>query len=116
MEFSFSEHIVLENDLVLIRPMTAEDFEGLSKIAYDYEIWRFNVARCMNDDELKSYISAALNHKKAGVIYPLLIINKKTNNTAGCSSFGNISNKDKRLEIGATWLGREFRRTGLNRI
>ncbi len=116
MEFSFSEHIVLENDLVLIKPMTPEDFEGLSKIAYDYEIWRFNVSRCLNDEELRGYISRALEHKKKGVIYPMLIINKKTNSTAGCSSFGNISNKDKRLEIGATWLGREFQGTGLNRI
>ncbi len=116
MEFSFSEHIVLENESALLKSMTEEDFEGLSKIAYDYEIWRFNVSRCMNDEELKNYISSALSHKKAGFAYPLVIIDKKTKKTAGSSSFGNISNKDKRLEIGATWLGREFHGTGLNKI
>ncbi len=57
MEFSFSEHIVLENESALIRPMEPEDFAGLSKIAYDYEIWRFNVSRCMNDEEMRNYIS-----------------------------------------------------------
>jgi RimJ/RimL family protein N-acetyltransferase len=27
----------------------------------------------------------------------------------------NISNVDSRLEIGSTWIGKEFQRTGLNR-
>jgi RimJ/RimL family protein N-acetyltransferase len=116
MEFSFSEHIVLENQYALIRPMVSGDFEGLSKIAYDYEIWRFNVSRCMNDKEMRNYISGALKHKDAGTLYPLVIIDKSLNLTAGSSSFGNISNKDKRLEVGATWLGRQFQGTGLNRI
>jgi RimJ/RimL family protein N-acetyltransferase len=116
MDFIFSEPIVLENDFVLIRPMEPEDFEGLSKIAFDYEIWRFNVSRCMNDEELRSYIEGALKLKDAGFLYQFIIIDKKTGLTAGSSSFGNISNKDKRIEIGATWLGRDFQGTGLNRI
>lgn len=116
MDFSFSEPIVLENDFVLIRPMGTEDFEGLSKIAYDYEIWRFNVSRCMNDEELGSYIEGAIKLKDAGLLYPFIIIDKRIGMTAGSSSFGNISNKDKRIEIGATWLGRDFQGTGLNRV
>ena len=88
----------------------------LSKIAYYYEIWRFNVSRCMNDGELKNYISSALDPGKTGVSHSLVIIDKASQKTAGSSSFGNISAKDKRLEIGATWLGRDFQGTGLNRI
>ncbi len=107
---------MLENESALIRPLETGDFEGLSKIAYDYEIWRFNVSRCMDDKEMRTYIAGALKHKNTGINYPLVMIDKKSNKTAGSSSFGNISNKDKRLEIGATWLGREFQGTGLNRI
>jgi RimJ/RimL family protein N-acetyltransferase len=34
---------------------------------------------------------------------------------AGSTSFANVSNRDKRLEIGWTWIGKKFQKTGLNR-
>ena len=71
MEFSFSEHIVLENESALIRPMEPEDFAGLSKIAYDYEIWRFNVSRCMNDEEIeKLYLRRLSTTKRPALSIP----------------------------------------------
>lgn len=115
MEFSFSQHIILENQSALLRPIEKEDFYELSGIAYDYDIWRFNVSRCMNDGELHNYIDSMLKQKEKGILYPFLIVDKKMNQAAGCSSFGNISNKDKRLEIGGSWLGKNFQGTGLNR-
>lgn len=116
MEFSFSEHIILENQSALLRPINLADFGELSQIAYDYDIWRFNVSRCMNDDELKNYISLMVRQKEKKLIYPFVIRDKRTNKTAGCSSYINVSNKDERLEIGSSWLGKDFRGTGLNRI
>lgn len=115
MEFSFSEHIILENAAARIRPLEKEDFKELSGIAYDYDIWKFNVSRCMNDDELTSHINTLLEQKEKRFIYPFVIIDRKKQMIAGSSSFSNISNKDKRLEVGGSWLGRKFRGTGLNR-
>jgi RimJ/RimL family protein N-acetyltransferase len=115
MEFSFSEHIIIKNAAALLRPLEKEDFKELSGIAYDYEIWRFNVSRCMNDDELTGHINTLLEQKERGFIYPFVIIDRKKHMTAGSSSFSNISNKDKRLEIGGSWLGKNFQGTGLNR-
>ena len=40
---------------------------------------------------------------------------KEKDQYAGSTSFLNISNHDLRLEIGATWYGKSFQRTGLNR-
>lgn len=115
MEFSFSEHIILENEVALLRLMKTGDFNGLSKIAYDFDIWRFNVSRCMNDEELYNYITHELKQKEKGLLYPFIITDKRSNQIAGSSSFLNISDKDKRLEIGSSWLGKSFRGTGLNR-
>ena len=44
-----------------------------------------------------------------------IIFDKVKNVYAGCTSFANISNKDKRAEIGWTWIGKDFQKTGLNR-
>ena len=43
------------------------------------------------------------------------IIDKSTNKIAGSMSMGNISMYDLRLEIGWSWLGKEFRGTDINR-
>jgi len=115
MEFSFSDHIVLENEFAVLRPLEKEDFGSLSKIAYDYDIWRFNVSRCMNDEELYNYISILLNQKEKELLYPFVILDKKPDQIAGSSSFINISNRDKRLEIGSSWLGKNFQGSGLNK-
>ena len=42
------------------------------------------------------------------------IIDKQTNSLVGSTSIGNISERDKRVEIGWTWLGREFQGKGIN--
>ena len=115
MEFSFSEHIILENHFALLRPIGKYDFDELSMIAYDYDIWKYNVSRCMNNEALTNYIYTALNDRKKKIRYPLVIIDKKSKHIAGSSSFGNISNKDKRLEVGWSWLGKSFQGTGLNK-
>jgi len=47
--------------------------------------------------------------------YPFIIFDKQLNAYAGSTSFMNVSNKDRRLEIGATWIGNRFQKTGLNR-
>ncbi|KJY40503.1 GCN5 family acetyltransferase, partial [Streptomyces sp. NRRL B-1568] len=38
-----------------------------------------------------------------------------TGRTAGSMSFGNMAEADRRLEIGWSWLGRDFRGKGVNR-
>ena len=47
--------------------------------------------------------------------YAFTVYDKIKKQFAGSSSFANVSNFDKRLEIGWTWYGREFQKTGLNR-
>ena len=53
------------------------------------------------------------------LIRPLMVMDfenlKTANQYAGSTSFYAVSNKDERLAIGATWIGKPFQRTGLNR-
>ena len=42
------------------------------------------------------------------------IFDKQSNLLVGSTSIGNISERDKRVEIGWTWLGREFQGKGIN--
>jgi RimJ/RimL family protein N-acetyltransferase len=112
---NFSDNIVLENNSILLRPLIPEDEEGFGKIAFDPIIWKYTVTKAMNSNGLKEYINSALEERKRNFRYPFTIVDKTSGKIAGSTSYGSISMKDKRLEIGWTWLGKEFRGTGINR-
>ncbi|GAB2945368.1 GNAT family protein [Hymenobacter coalescens] len=108
--------ITLENRRVRLRPLDASDFEALKQIAFDADLWRYTLTPAPQDNVgLAAYLSQALQEREAGQRYPFAIIDLETGRLAGCTSYGSFAMADRRLEIGWTWLGREFQRTGLNR-
>lgn len=110
----FDQDIILESDFVLLKPLSIEDKTGFSQIAFEREIWKHSVNRIYDEAELDQFISEAISSKEIQLRLPFTIIDKTKNKIAGSTSFGNYFLKDKRIEIGWTWLGKEFRRTGLN--
>ncbi|CAN5513814.1 GNAT family protein [soil metagenome] len=108
--------ILLENSRVILRPVTLDDFTGLEKVIFDPEIWQFMPLNQMREEkDLHSYIQKAIEDSTNGIRYSFVIIGKSSGEVAGCTSLGNYSDIDKRIEIGWTWLGKEFRGSGLNR-
>lgn len=112
---NFTDDIILENDSVLLRSLTPEDEKGFKEIALDPDTWKYTVTSATNSNELKEYIDSALEDRKRNFRYPFTILDKTSGKIAGSTSYGNISMKDKRLEIGWTWLGKEFRGTIINK-
>ena len=116
MQFDLTKNITLENDRVILQPLTTEDWQLLLPIATaDKTLMQYSPSRTYNETYLKEYIDTALKAKNTGVRFPFTIFDKQKNEYAGCTSFGNISNKNLRVEIGWTWLGKEFQGTGLNK-
>ena len=112
----FDSEIVLENDRVRLSPLLSEHVEKLLEVAtQDQELLKFSPTAVHNEQLLTSYIDSAIEEKKKQSKYPFVIFDKHVGKYAGSTSFGNISNYDQRLEIGWTWIGKEFQRTGLNR-
>ena len=110
------EHIPLLQDArVLLRPFRREDIPALAAIALEEEIWRYMPTRISNAQELEAWVQTATEGYRLGSRYTFMIEDKATGQLAGSTSYGNISEPDKRLEIGWTWLSREYRGSGLNR-
>ncbi|MHC2993741.1 GCN5 family acetyltransferase, partial [Pontibacter sp. HJ8] len=112
---NFSQEILLEDERVLLRPFEPGDIEQLQTIAPDEEIWRYMISRISNRQELEAWTQAARRDREVGQRYTFVIVDKATGQIAGSTAYGNVSEKDKRLEIGWTWLARDFRGSGLNR-
>ena len=116
MEFPFEQEIILQNDRSLIRPLQADDLENLLPAATaNKNLVQYSPAPIYSKDLLQQYIETALQERKNKLRYPFILFDKKANAYGGSSSYMNISGKDKRLEIGNTWIGPAFQRTGFNR-
>jgi RimJ/RimL family protein N-acetyltransferase len=105
----------LENDHVLLRPIDPDDRAGLHAQAMDPAIWRYFVTLVETDEDFDAFFDLALADQEAGRRITFCIVEKGSGRIAGSMSIFNMSEHDGRLEIGWSWLGREFQGHGVNR-
>ena len=116
MAFDFIKNIVLENDRVLMHPLTVMDYENLKAVAAsDKSLLKYSPFPIETSEKLAIYIENAFVLRAKQERYTFSIFDKKANQYAGSTSFYAVSNNDERIAIGATWIGKPFQRTGLNR-
>jgi RimJ/RimL family protein N-acetyltransferase len=113
-EKMFPETLVLETDVVRLRALEESDTEHFRGISKNKDIWTYFTKDLSDDEELTEWVIEALRDFRAGRRFPFTIIEKSSGRICGCTSFGNISAYDRRIEIGWTWLGDEFIGTGIN--
>lgn len=115
MNFDFETDIELSNERAKIRPLAISDQQHLLHVATQHkDLVRFSPSLIHSEEHLRDYITQAVEDRKNHFRYAFIIWDKLKNKYAGSTSFFTISNKDKRLEIGYTWIGKDFQGTGLN--
>lgn len=116
MDFDFTKDIFLENERASLAPLQEAHYDALLPIALqDKSLLQFSPTPIHSEELLLQYIQTALQERAHKMRYPFVIFDKQQGIIAGSTSFAAVSNKDKRLEIGWTWIGKNFQRTGLNR-
>jgi len=104
----------LENDIVKLSLLDLSNYKYLITIAQQDKLIQYSPSDIATPEALKDYVATAVDGYYHKTTIPFIIIDKRTNAHAGCSRFMNIDWDNKVLEIGATWIGREFQGTGLN--
>lgn len=115
LEKFFTSELILENESILLRPLSFDDIDKIESISYNKELGEFG-AKVKNKEDLLHYFKFCLNSKKEKELYLLIIIRKEDNSPIGITMFGNFSFQNKRLEIGWTWIGEKFQGAGINAI
>src|ERR1700676_680836 len=112
----FPENLVLENERVLLRPMQPEDLEYLLPFAeLEPEIWAYSAISAGGKEGMNTYLEFAIRQRNLQIEYPFIIFDKQTNDWAGSSRFYDIQLAYSTTQLGYTWYGKKFQRTGLNR-
>ncbi len=107
--------LTLETRRAVLRPIAEEDYDDFFRLAQDEGMWNYFALNLADKTQLREWMDAAFADRKANTRRPFTIIDKETGQIGGSMSLMNISLHDLRLEIGSSWLGKDFRSTGLNR-
>src|SRR5215510_6694585 len=108
--------LTLETKRAILRPISSDDYNVFLQLAKaDPDMWQYFTFNLGDEKQLQKWMDAAFADKAANTRRPFTIIDKETGLIGGSSSLGNISMHDLRAEIGWSWLGKDFRSTGLNK-
>jgi len=87
---------------------------ALCEVALDDSLWDWTTTALHTLDDVSAYIESALRDRSAGSAVPFATVGKSSGQVVGCTRFGNIARRDRRVEIGWTFIARPWQRTAIN--
>lgn len=106
--------VTLEGKHVRLEPLSRAHHAQLSESGLDAELWRWIPQPVRTAEEMRDYIEIALQQQAAGSALPFAILATASGRVIGSTRFGNIDRANRRVEIGWTWLTRQWQRTPAN--
>jgi len=106
--------VILEGRYVRLEPLTAEHAAGLAEIGLDEDLWRWIPSPVRTFEEMSAYVQTALGERTSGSALPFALIDKASGRIIGSTRYGNIDRVHHRVEIGWTWVARQWQRSAVN--
>ncbi|ESU19836.1 GNAT family acetyltransferase [Flavobacterium enshiense DK69] len=106
--------VVLKGDEIELLPLEKEHFEDLFLAASNKEIWELTSVDYSVDEIFYPNFNGAMKDREKGTVYPFIIIHKNSNKIIGTTRFLEIYPNDKKIEIGVTWIMKEYWGTTVN--
>src|SRR6266571_2307344 len=106
--------VTLRGRAVRLEPLTIDHAPALSRVGLEPELWRWIPTPVITADDMRRYVSAALEEFGRGVSLPFVIVDQATDQAIGSTRYGNIERVHHRLEIGWTWITSAYQRTAAN--
>ncbi|RDC57289.1 N-acetyltransferase [Pedobacter chinensis] len=107
---NFDLQPILENNLIKVVPLKADDFEKLYAVASDPLIWEQHPNKDRyKRDVFENFFKGAMESKGAFIVY-----DKATGNVVGSSRYYELEEENGSVAVGYTFIGRDFWAKGYN--
>jgi len=106
--------VTLEGRHVRLEPLTLSHHAELCEAAFDEELWRYTTSVIERPEDLREYIETAMRWQREGTALPFATVDKATGRAVGSTRYANIDRANRHLEIGWTWIARDYQRTYVN--
>lgn len=106
--------VILQGRWVRLEPLTPAHAKGLAEVGLDPDLWKWIPTPVRTPEEMRGYVETAIQEQTAGSALPFAIIEKSSGRVIGSTRYGNIDRTHHRVEIGWTWVARQWQRTAIN--
>ncbi len=106
--------MVLEGPTIRLEPLGPHHLDGLCDAGLDASLWRLTVSQVATREDMRRYLDTALAEQRDGTAVPFATVLRDGGRVIGSTRFGNVAPEHRRVEIGWTWLGSRWQRTGAN--
>ena len=109
------QRVTLQGKYVRLEPMGEQHISGLTEIGVGQDFWSFMLYGDMKTEaDMRYWVLDILDREKKGGDLPFAVVHLASGKIAGATRYLNIMPKDRGLEVGGTWYGKEFQRTAVN--
>ncbi|MBX9598104.1 MAG: GNAT family N-acetyltransferase [Burkholderiales bacterium] len=108
------EPFELHGEYVSLVPLTMEYHEQLREALADGELWNLWYTSIPRPENLAAEIERRLALQAKGEMVPFAVIDKRTKQAVGMTTYCRLDQANRRLEIGYTWYRQNCQRTALN--
>ncbi|NCP86146.1 MAG: GNAT family N-acetyltransferase [Anaerolineae bacterium CG_4_9_14_3_um_filter_57_17] len=107
--------VTITGHLVRLEPLSLEHVSGLAAISNDPAIWRYMLYGNIDSEaKMRAWVEDMLTRQAAGTDLPFAVRHLPSGKLAGATRYLDLRPAHRGLEIGGTWYGTEFQRSGVN--
>ena len=107
--------VTLTGKLVRLEPLNLDHTQDLYDAGADDRIWRYLPRPGFTGlDDAAAWVRQCLTEVSGGGRVAFAVVNRATGRAVGSTSYLDIDRPNRALEIGWTWYGTAWQRTGVN--
>jgi RimJ/RimL family protein N-acetyltransferase len=106
--------VILEGRYVRLEPLSMQHAAGLAEVGLDADLWTWIPTPVRTPDEMRVYVQIALGEQANASALPFALIERASGRTIGSTRYANIERVHHRVEIGWTWVARQWQRSAIN--
>jgi N-acetyltransferase len=107
--------VTLDGKLVRLEPLSEAHVPGLAEVGLEPDIWRHMLYGNVDTEaKLLAFVRDLLGRQARGTDLPFTVILRESCRPIGCTRYLNIDVANRGVELGGTWYGHAYQRTGVN--
>lgn len=112
---SFADVPTLNHRLVRLEQLGLQHEADLSAAVAVGDLWQTWYTAIPSPEQMAGEIQRRLELQRLGQMAPFVVIDATSGRAVGMTTYMNIDEPNRRVEIGSTWIGRDVQRNGLNK-
>ena len=106
--------ITLRGRYAILEPLSHTHHDDLVEAVQDGELWKLWFTVVPEPGKMKAEIERRLDRQAKGGMLPFGVRDTATEKVVGMTSYWNVDEAHRRVEIGGTWYRKSMQRTPLN--